>query len=130
MIRKKQELDEDRVQHDSPDDPEFYVPSRSTDNGFLWRGAYLLQKYAILWIPIAWLATSLGFGIGTPSAKAKEIQESVTAASTKLQVQIDVLHDTVSAVKQDVSALVTLACLDAKIPAAYKTLAKLKCGAP
>ena len=52
------EVDQARAQHDSPGDPELYVPSRAEDRSFWWRMTYFAQKYLILWAPILWIVLS------------------------------------------------------------------------
>ncbi len=122
-MHKRRDLDEARAQHDSAPDPEFYVQSRAEDNSLLWRGAYLLQKFAILWIPTAWVVSAVGFGIGTPKGKVEKIQVQVDS----VQMATRALHDTLNAVRGDVAAIVMLNCLDPKIPPQYKILARLRC---
>lgn len=103
---------------------------RRADEHLLWKLADVLRHYAIFWIPLLWLLTSLGYGVVTPRLTAAQVQGNLIAGDAKLQAQIDTLkqeHATVSAqlagIRESVASLVTLDCIDPKIPHQLKLIA-------
>lgn len=99
MVHRKGDLDRAREEHDhnvNPDAPQrdddLVVYARREDRSFFWKMSWYLQKYLILWAPLAWIATALGFGLVTPTKKADELKDQLTQAAATLQRQIDSLR--------------------------------------
>lgn len=106
---------------------------------FIW--ATRLQKYAILWIPILWLSTALGFGYFTPAQKTEEIKRSIetvkfSSDSNKrfLQSEVDSLRykllemqNSQNKILEGVGILKRLGCADPKISLRDKIIAGLDC---
>lgn len=122
MVRRKKEIDQARALHDSPDDPDFYVPSRAEDRSFLWRATYYAQKYLVIWAPIVWIVSAIGFGVITPARKAEELKVKTDSAMGALKVRIDdlkvdqaQLRSTHESIEHDLQILVRFGCLDRRI---------------
>lgn len=76
---------------DEPDD--YYVRSRSIDNSWWIKSAYLFEKYRVLVWAIGAILLAFGFGFQTPAAKFDELKQNVRAGDIKLQAQVDTLKE-------------------------------------
>lgn len=129
MVRRRKDVEDARAEHDEYIDPskptrenDLIVLSRAEDRSFWWMASYYAQKYIILWAPLLWLVTSIGFGVITPANKAQELKARVDAAAELLQRQIDSIRvwQTRIIEKQEGNArslnvLVRQACIDRRV---------------
>ncbi len=136
MVHKKGDLINAQKEHDravNPDSPmrdeDLIVYARREDGSFLWKLSWYAQKYLVLWAPLLWVFTTLGFGVLTPNKRNDELKEQLTAASATLQRQIDSLRvaQTRIAEKQDgqdkaLGVLVRKACVERSTPLYDKQL--------
>ncbi len=82
-----------RHEHDNPPDgDDYYVRSRSIDNSWWIRSAFLFEKYRVLVWAIGGLLLAFGFGFQTPSAKFDQLTTELHAGDTKLQAQVDTIN--------------------------------------
>lgn len=121
--RAQREHDKD-VDPDSPvrDDDDLVVLTRREDRSPWWRASWYLQKYIVVWAPVMWVITALGFGLVTPNKKADELKEQLTAASATLQRQIDSIRvvqlkfsERSENNERALSVLVRQACIDRRV---------------
>lgn len=74
-----------------PDD--YYVRSRSIDNSWWIKSAFLFEKYRVLVWAIGGLLLAFGFGFETPAAKFDGLEKSTKAGDAILQAQVDTLKE-------------------------------------
>jgi hypothetical protein len=122
MVRRKQDVDKARLDHDSPEDPDLYVPSRAEDRSFWWRMTYFAQKYLIVWAPLVWIVSAIGFGVITPARKADELKFKTDSAMRVLKVRIDdlkvdqdALRVSHESIERDLKVLVRFGCIDRRV---------------
>lgn len=72
-----------------PDD--YYVRSRSIDNSWWIKSAFLFEKYRVLMWAIGGALLAFGFGFQTPATKFDQIGTTIKQVDGRLQLQIDTL---------------------------------------
>ena len=107
---------------------------RMEDKSRWFKGAYYVEKYAILWIPLTAIISALGFGWVTPKMQINQISATVKSKIDTLQQEINVSNkrqDSIVLVHQDISKelklLLRLGCVDPRISAHDKLLVGLDC---
>jgi len=107
---------------------------REEDKSLWFRGAYYVEKYAILWIPLTALISALGFGWVTPKMQINQINATVKTKMDTLQQEINIANkrqDSIVYVHQDIAKelklLLRLGCVNPQITTHDKILVGLDC---
>jgi len=125
MVHRKKDLDRAQRLHDQSVDPDspsrdedLIVYARREDASFLWKMSWYAQKYLVLWAPLVFVATSLGFGVISPARKADELRIRVDTAAAMLQRQIDGIKAEQAAIRMSMDTnsrgttlLIRMACI-------------------
>ena len=130
MVQRKRDIEEARHARgisDSSDqvgDPgDEFIKTRQSDRSRWYAGTAILEKYAILWIPLSAIVGAFGFGWYTPKQRMDEVKtvliERIDSNFVKQQRELEdlrqrnrALEATHTELVQISSLLVRIACLD------------------
>ncbi len=66
---------------------------RRTDNSWQVRLVESAKRYMVLWIPLVWVLTQLGFTLVTPLLTSNKIQTQLDTSTKRLHTEVDDLRE-------------------------------------